>query len=145
MAITFHPKPGQILMCDFTYGFREPEMVKNRPVIVLTPSMAGRGKLVTVVGLSSVRPAVICDYHCILPPATLPMLGNFQTKETWVKGDMVYAVGFDRLNLIKLGHRSADGKREYFTNRRGRERMREIYGCVLHGLNLRSLVAHIPE
>ena len=42
MAITFHPKPGQILMCDFTYGFREPEMIKNRPVIVLTPSMAGR-------------------------------------------------------------------------------------------------------
>ena len=77
--------------------------------------------------------------------ATLPMLGNFQTKETWVKGDMVYAVGFDRLNLIKLGHRSADGKREYFTNRLGRERMREIYGCVLHGLNLGSLVAHIPE
>ena len=145
MAITFHPRPGQILMCDFTKGFREPEMVKVRPVVVLTPDIAGRSGLVTVVGLSSVAPKPARSFHCVLPKSSLPMLGEFQSKETWVKGDMIYAVGFDRLDLIKIGKRGADGKRQYFKSRLGRERMREIYGCVLHGLNLPALMDHIPE
>jgi uncharacterized protein YifN (PemK superfamily) len=37
MAITFHPEPRMVLVCDFTTGFKEPEMVKVRPVIVLSP------------------------------------------------------------------------------------------------------------
>lgn len=37
MALRFHPKPGTILMCDFDTGFQVPEMVKKRPVIVLSP------------------------------------------------------------------------------------------------------------
>ncbi|EHN5985923.1 type II toxin-antitoxin system PemK/MazF family toxin, partial [Salmonella enterica] len=49
MPITHHPKPGQILLCDFSQGFKEPEMIKpSRPVIVLSGSMPGRANLVTV-------------------------------------------------------------------------------------------------
>lgn len=132
-------------MCDFSKGFKAPEMTKVRPVVILTPSMPGRERLVTVVCLSSVRPNPIRDYHRMLPQASLPMVGSFQAKETWVKGDMVYAVSFERLDLIKLGNRGADGKRKYFDNRLGRERMREIYGCVLHGLSLSAVVPHLPE
>jgi len=145
MAITFHPRPGQILMCDFSQGFRKPEIVKKRPVVVLTPSMDGRANLVTVVALSTVPPAPQRAFHCLLPKGCLPMLGNFQVGETWVKADMIYAVGFHRLDLIQLGGRGANGKRLYFRRRLGRDRMREIYGCVLHGLNLGSLVPHIPQ
>ena len=55
MAITIHPRPGQILLCDFSQGFREPEMVKSkRPVIVLTPAFKNRPELVTIVPLSTV-------------------------------------------------------------------------------------------
>ncbi|VAW97396.1 hypothetical protein MNBD_GAMMA21-2502 [hydrothermal vent metagenome] len=64
MAITIHPSPGQILLCDFSQGFRAPEMVKSkRPVIVLTPSFSHRSGLVTVVPLSTVRPDPIMPFH----------------------------------------------------------------------------------
>lgn len=145
MAITFHPRPGQILICNFTKGFKEPELVKRRPVVVLTPSMKGRGGVVTVAGLSSVKPEPVLNFHCVLPKSCLPMLGEYQDQETWVKGDMIYAVGFHRLDLIMLGTRKPDGKRNYFNDRLSRERMREIYGCVLHGLNFPTLVEHIPK
>ena len=145
MALTFHPRPGQILICNFTKGFKEPELIKRRPVVVLTPSMRGRDGLVTVVGLSSIKPEPVCNFHCVLPKASLPMLGEYQDQETWVKGDMIYAVGFHRLNLIQLGTHQQNGKRKYYKARLGRERMREIYGCVLHGLNFPTLIEHIPE
>jgi hypothetical protein len=28
MPLTFHPKPGTIVICDYSTGFRPPEMVK---------------------------------------------------------------------------------------------------------------------
>jgi uncharacterized protein YifN (PemK superfamily) len=145
MSITIHPRPGQILYCDFSTGFKEPEAVKKRPVLILTPSMRGRPNLTTIVILSTSRPNPIEKYHYLLPKASLPILGDFQRSETWVKGDMVYAVGYHRLDLIKVGRRGSDGKRQYFTNRLGRERMRDIYACVLHGLNLGEVAAYIPE
>ncbi|MAT66235.1 MAG: hypothetical protein CMN57_11400 [Gammaproteobacteria bacterium] len=145
MPITIHPKVGQILLCDFSLGFKEPEMVKSgRPVVVLSPTMKGRPNLVTVVALSTEPPAPVMPYHLELPRAALPQLGRFQERPSWVKGDMVYTVGFHRLELIRVGKRDPrTGKRFYFTQRLGREHMRQIYGCVLHGLNLGHLVPHI--
>ncbi|MEX0730602.1 MAG: type II toxin-antitoxin system PemK/MazF family toxin [Aquisalimonadaceae bacterium] len=145
MAITIHPKVGQILLCDFSEGFREPEMVKSgRPVVVLSPAMQGRQRLVTVVALSSARPDPVMPYHYHLPRSCLPQLGRFDRAETWVKGDMIYTVGFHRLDLIQLGRRNPNtGKRVYFSDRLGRERMREIYSCVLRGLNLSALCKHL--
>lgn len=74
----------------------------------------------------------------------MPQLGNFQENDSWVKGDMIYTVGFHRLDLIRLGKRDKNtGKRLYYTNRFGRVQMREIYKCVLHGLNLGSLCQYL--
>lgn len=141
MPITVHPRIGQILVCDFSKGFKQPEMVKSsRPVVVVSPTLQGREGLVTVVALSSQRPDPQLDYHLQLPKAALPQLGHFQEKETWLKGDMIYSVGFHRLDLIRLGKRDPrTGKRQYFRNRLGRENMRLIYQCILHGLNLGGL------
>ena len=100
----------------------------------------------TVVCLSTIKPEPQLDFHCILPKASLPMLERFQeADDNWVKGDMIYSVGFHRLNLIRLGTRRPDGKRNYYSRRLGREKMREVYACVLHGLNLSTLVEHIPK
>ena len=145
MAITFHPRVGQILYCDFSTGFKEPEMVKsNRPVIVVSPSMSGRDNLTTIVGLSTVTPDPVQLYHLQLPRACLPMLGQFQERDTWVKGDMIYSVGFHRLDLIKLGQKDRNTrKRLYFTRRLSRERMAEVYGCILHAINLGKLIEHL--
>jgi len=142
LPITFHPRAGLILQCDFSNGFKEPEMIKKRPVIVLTPPMKGRNDLTTVVCLSSVEPSNIMPYHYLLPKASMPMTGHFQKGETWVKGDMIYSVGHHRLEAIRTG-KDYDGKRQYFNRVLGRDQMAEIYKCVLHGLNLGHLELHI--
>lgn len=139
MALTFHPKVGQILFCDFSQGFKEPEMVKKRPVIVLVSAIQGRSDLATVVPLSTVEPNPPQLYHYKLLKQSMPMIGKFQDSDSWIKGDMVYTVGFHRLDLILLGKRAPNGKREYFKNRLGRDQMKQIYQCVLHGLNLGHL------
>lgn len=145
MAIEFHPSAGQILLCDFSDGFKEPEMVKShRPVIVLTSPIRGRTNLVTILALSTSCPSPIMPYHYKLPKASMPQLGRFQEKDTWVKADMIYTVGFHRLDLIRLGKRDVNtGKRLYFRHKLGREQMTEIYKCMLHGLNLGQLGKHL--
>lgn len=142
MALTFHPSPGQILMCDFS-GFKEPEMVKKRPVLVITPAHKRGAQLVTVVPFSTSPPEKEMPYHYLMPKQCLPRTPFFFDKETWLKGDMVYTVGFHRLDLIKIGGRNpATGKRAYYSNKLSRERMGEIYKCVLHGLNMGHLTKH---
>lgn len=145
MAITIHPRAGQILLCDFSQGFKEPEMVKSkRPVVVLSRAPTSKSQLVTIVPLSTAKPEKIMPFHYQVPKNCLPQLGMFQEKESWVKGDLIYTVGFHRLDLVRLGKRDPNtGKRLYYTNRLSRERMKEIYACVLHGLNLGHLAVHI--
>lgn len=144
MSITYHPNPGQILLCNFSIGFKAPEMVKNkRPVIILTGAMKGRTNLATIVPLSTAIPEPPREYHYKIPKTSMPMLARFQDNDSWVKGDMLYTVGFHRLDLILLGKRRANGKREYFKHKLDREQMRQIYTCVLHGLNLGGLGAHL--
>jgi mRNA interferase MazF len=145
VPITFHPRAGQILHCDFSQGFKDPEMVKReRPVVVLTPYIQGRHQLVTVVALSTVPPSPVLPFHCQIPKNSMPQLGRFQEYGTWVKGDMVYSVGWHRLDLIRLGKRDPQtGKRLYFKNRLGSEQMKTIRGCVLHGLNLGPLTEYL--
>ena len=140
MPINIHPKVGQILLCDFSQGFKEPEMVKKRPVLVIQ----SRDSLVTVVALSTAEPSPIKSFHYKIPKQSMPMLDPFQKNETWLKGDMIYTIGFHRLDLIQLGTRNPQtGKRIYFTQKLGREQMKDIYKCVLHGLNLGHLSPHI--
>lgn len=144
MAITFHPRPGQILLCDFEPGFKEPEMVKKkRPVVVLTGAIKGRANLITVVALSHSEPKPPQPYHYKFPRQSMPMVGGFQEEDSWLKGDMIYTFGFHRFNLIQLGKRGPDGKRLYFKNCLGSEQMKHIYQCVMHGLNLAKLAPHI--
>lgn len=141
MAIKEHPQPGTILMCNFDGTFREPEMVKPRPVVVLTPKIEARHALCTVVCLSTTAPEQEMPYHCQIDIRP-PMPGKFQSKGVWVKGDMVYAVGFHRLDLIRLG-KDRSGKRIYRMDVLSREQMAEVRRCVLHGLGLSTLTKHV--
>ncbi len=55
--LTFHPKPDTLLICDFDRGFKAPEMVKKRPVVVISPRRRkSTPQLCTVVPLSSSAP-----------------------------------------------------------------------------------------
>ena len=141
MAIPYHPSSGTILLCDFNGGFREPEMVKRRPVVVLSPKIKGRSGLCTVVCLSTRVPDPVMPYHMELEIEP-PLPNNWHSESCWVKGDMVYSVGFHRLDLIATG-RDARGKRLYRVEPLNSQKLKKIKTCVLRGLGLSSLTKHL--
>lgn len=137
MPLKFHPEPGTILICDYSTGFRIPEMVKKRPVVTISPRLKRRDGLITVVPLSTSAPTPVCDHHCkvIVKPA-LP--SPFDSEEAWVKADMLATVGFERLDLVRTG-RDPFGKRKYLTRQLEPEVMQTVYQCVLHAIGLGHL------
>jgi len=142
MPIKEHPCTGTILLCDFNSGFREPEMVKKRPVVVLSPKIAARPGLCTVVALSNTEPSHKLSYHCQID--IRPRLPDgFNSDGVWVKGDMLYAVGFQRLDFIRTG-KADSGKRLYYYDALGNAEMRKVRECVLRGLGLSTLTKHLP-
>lgn len=84
MALTFHPKPGVVLVCDFA-GYVAPEMIKRRPVVVVSPAHLRRPNLLAVVPLSTTPPDPIAPYHYRLSGNPVP--GSDAT-EVWAKCDM---------------------------------------------------------
>lgn len=109
--IKLPPNSGQILMCDYR-GFIEPEMVKKRPVIVISPRARNGYNLVHVVPLSTTEPRHLHYYHIpIMLPPHLIGIDDLQ-QQCWAKCDLINSVSFSRLQLIKLG-RDISGKRQY--------------------------------
>lgn len=141
MSINDHPAPGTILVCDFDGTFKVPEMVKPRCVVVLSPRIRNRAKLCTVVCLSSTAPDHEMPYHCQID--IRPNLPQPWTSDgVWVKGDMVYSIGFHRLNLLRLG-KQRDGTRIYRMDVLPDNQMKQIKACVLRGLGLSTLTKHL--
>ncbi|HSQ95518.1 MAG TPA: type II toxin-antitoxin system PemK/MazF family toxin [Croceibacterium sp.] len=142
MPIQQHPEQGGIVMCDYSLGgFNEPEMVKNRPVLVLTPRIINRPFLCTVVGLSASAPDPQMPYHRqirIRPP----LAKYWSSDDVWVKGDMVNAVGFHRLDLIRLGKDRA-GKRIYHLDAIEPDQFKIVRECVLRAMGLSILTKHL--
>ncbi|MGV6858816.1 MAG: type II toxin-antitoxin system PemK/MazF family toxin [bacterium] len=119
-------------------------MVKKRPVVVVSPKLKRFSRLCTVVCISTVEPDSPEPWHYKLPRASLPPDPTFQQSDSWVKGDMIYRVSFERLNLILLKNLPrTGGKRPYFKQRLGRDQMKSIYGCILQSLNLGELGQHL--
>ena len=110
MPLNFHPQRGVVLMCDFR-GFKPPEMVKTRPVVVVSGKRTG---VCTIIPLSSKEPQPVELWHHLLDPASLPR--PFQAKPTWAKCDMVTTVSLERLDRVLIG-RDANGKRQYVAHK----------------------------
>lgn len=138
MPLQFSVKPKTILLCDYDLGgFKPPEMVKRRPVVVLVGDLPGRGKLHTVVPLSGTESNPRYKYHCRIDlPEPLP--APFEETAWWVKADMTASVGFHRLDLFRTD-RDQYGRRKYRTDLRvSDEQFAAIKDAVRHafGLNL---------
>ncbi|MCG6121445.1 MAG: type II toxin-antitoxin system PemK/MazF family toxin [Microvirga sp.] len=141
MPIKGHPTQGSIVAVDFSEGFRPPEMVKLRLAVVLSPNIRSRPGLCTVVPLSLTAPERETPFTKLIripfePPA------RWGDHERWVKGDMINAVGFHRVDLRRLG-KARDGKRIYQTASLPSETFAIVRRCVLHGLGLSSLTKHL--
>ena len=142
MTIAEHPHQGSLVVADYsTGGFKEPEMVKKRLAIVLSPKIKSRHKLCTIVPLSLSEPEPVMPYHCQIDvPFKLPR--EWGNMERWVKGDMVNSVGFHRLNLLRLG-KDACGVRIYQYETLPPELFIKVRRCVLHGMGLSTLTKHL--
>ncbi len=71
-----------------------------------------------------------------------PLPSYYQSSGVWVKGDMVYALGFHRLDFIRLG-KTSNGKRIYYYSTVNDAQMKDIQSCVLRGMGLSSLTKHL--
>ena len=84
------------MACDFS-GHKTPEIVKTRPVVVISPNHLIRPGLVTVIPLSTTPPNPVFDYHYLLPSSPFPK----DICENWCKCDMVASVAITRLDRIE--------------------------------------------
>jgi mRNA interferase MazF len=116
MAIQYPVALGTLLLCDYSLGgFKEPEMVKRRPAIVVSPRLPHRDRLCTVVPISSSPGVKELDYIVRLHFA-LPLPEPFDYETVWAKCDMLATVSFERLELFRTG-RDHTGKRRYLQPR----------------------------
>jgi len=141
MAISEHPPRGSIVVADYSKGFLEPEMVKRRLAVVLSPKIVNRVHLATIVPLSLTMPDHIMPYHKRLeiPFAMPPEWGNHPR---WIKGDMINSVGFHRLDFLRLG-KDRRGKRIYQYRTLPEDDFDRVKRCALHGMGLSNLTKHI--
>ncbi|MDF2097325.1 type II toxin-antitoxin system PemK/MazF family toxin [Aquibaculum arenosum] len=142
MAIKYDVQAGTLLLCDYDLGgFKPPEMVKRRPVVVISPRLRHRSFLCTVVPLSTTAPAAPVRHQCrIVPDRPLP--GRWSAPEFWAKADMLATVGFKRLDLFRT-ERDQLGKRKYIHPKLHPDDLQRVRACVLCALGLDHLNIHL--
>lgn len=134
MPINFHPRRGTVLYCDFV-GLKPPEIVKCRPIVVLS----GRHKeLCTVVPLSGTEPDPIQSHHHLLDEHSLPKC--LSGERIWAKCDLIMTVAFWRLDRARAG-RDATGKRVYEAKLISSKDLEAIERGVIHALCMNHLIS----
>jgi uncharacterized protein YifN (PemK superfamily) len=112
MALPFQPGVKSIVLCDFT-GFKVPEMVKRRHVVVIAKNKKNP-RLVTIVPLSTTAPFEPDGIHHRLS-GTYRWGTHDSPKDVWAKCDMIYTISTDRLNGLFRKRAFGEKRREYFT------------------------------
>ena len=141
MSLSYHPAIGAILMCDFDTGFRPPEMVKRRPVVIISPRLRQRENLVTVVPLSTTPPNHKMDYHIEFTLAN-PLPSPFNNPSMWAKCDMLATVGLTRLDRFKMP-RHDKGPRKWVAGEVSPADLKRIRIAILHAIGLSFLTKQL--
>jgi uncharacterized protein YifN (PemK superfamily) len=131
--LPYLPKTGEVLVCNFDDGgFTPPEMVKRRPVVVVSRKDSHERKLCTVVPISATAPEVVKPWHHPLPHLRVP--GYPDTEERWAKCDMLATVSFWRLTKpyrATFGH-----GRQYIGVFLHEDDLKAVRECIRHYLLL---------
>jgi mRNA interferase MazF len=96
VPIPFMPADGMMLLCDFSTGFRPPEMVKMRPVVVLS-HRTRNAQTSVVVPTSTVPPKRASAICILLDPSRHPFLD----RTSYAKCEMITSVSRRRLFLFR--------------------------------------------
>ncbi len=142
MPLSYYPSPGEIVLCDYATGFIPPEMVKLRPVVIVSPRLRKRGDLVAVVPLSTTAPNPAEPHHCSLVLA-VPLPRPFDSPQMWAKCDMVATVALSRLDRFRDGRVPGGNARRYTTGKVSAAQLIDIRKSILCGLGLSSLTMHL--
>jgi uncharacterized protein YifN (PemK superfamily) len=101
-AINFVPAEGMMLQCDFSTGFRPPEIVKMRPVVVVSKRARNRETCIVV----PISKTAAADPDAPVVPLLHSKYG-FLLNDSWAKCQCPNAVSWSRLYLL----RGPDGRR----------------------------------
>lgn len=137
MGLKFSPKLGQIIICDYSTGFREPEMVKKRLAVVVSPRLPNRDGLCTVVPLSTSPSRTGIRYQCRIElpfPAPMPYEGAIK----WAKCDLIATLSYHRMSLPYTARDHVTGKRNYIQMVLPADEMSRIRHAILNALGLES-------
>lgn len=135
MALRFSPRAGTLAICRFpppgiAVGV---EMVKTRPVIVVSRVLDGRHGVATVVPISMTPPSEPRRWHVLVPETAMPKGWREKAGDRWAKCDMVTTVSLERLSMADA--RRHDGKLRYSAA--------EIDASTLH--RIRQALAYLFE
>lgn len=131
MPLNFHPRAGQILVCDFR-GFEVPEMVKVRPVMVISRRLPHRSDIITVVPISTTAPKHELPFVVRLSKNYHPQAAD--DLPCWAKCDMVMNLGRHRMNGFKVG------RRKWETPQAAGADLEAVRNGVIYGLGMQHLL-----
>jgi uncharacterized protein YifN (PemK superfamily) len=97
VKLPYHPHPGEVLICRFDDSAAGAEMIKKRPVVVVSCHRSHNRELCTVVPLSTTAPVVREAWHYTMPP-TFSVMSWHANGAIWAKCDMLATVSFTRLH-----------------------------------------------
>lgn len=136
MALFHPPKVGAVVLCMFPDELVPPEMVKTRPVAVISPRIPGRHGLVSIVPLSTTEPTPLLAHHCEIPIRLMPKSLQAEAVRVWAKCDMLYTFSLERLDRFKAGKDRSTGKRLYEVGQLELEQILQIRRCIAAGLGI---------
>jgi mRNA interferase MazF len=141
MPLSYYPNIGEIVLCDYK-GFVEPEMVKTRPVVVMSPRLRRRGNLIGVVPLSTTAPSPAEAYHCLIELDN-PLPSPFDNPVMWAKCDMYSVVSMHRLDRFKEAKQRHGGARQWRVGKANASQIMALKKAVLCGIGFDSLTIHL--
>lgn len=127
MGIVHVPNPGDVLMCDFD-GFKPPEMVKKRKVIVLSRRSRERmPETYIVIPVSKSCPTPPEGCHVEFKARSYDFFDLAES--VWAKCDMVTCVAYHRLDRLKLHGR-------YTKTSLRKDDLEAVRKAVLHSIGM---------
>lgn len=147
MAITYTPKVGEILECDFgkfkgkngnydkrNYDGRIPnEMIKRRMVVVVNPKIGGGLNLVVPISSTKNIAAVTKGTHIPLDESLFRETDFYDKRERWAKCEAIQLVSKERLfKMIDNGQR--------FDQKLPRDTVESIQKGIITAVNAKSLL-----
>lgn len=142
MSLQFPPTPGMVVICNYNTGFREPEMVKERLAVVVSPRLPHRDGLCTVVPLSTTPARSGIRYQCKIElPFEAPP--PYEGKIKWAKADMMATVAYRRLTLPYTSRDQSSGNRKYLKIVLAVDELTKVRKAMLFALGLDPLTNHL--